>query len=536
MTNATRSGMLIKRPKLFSETALMISLLLLVFVLNITLRKDPFQSDESIYAYSAYAISRGVVPYSGIQLAQPPLMYLTLALLINLVGATVSLLNLVKAFMILMTGILIYIMAKQLRQISSNSIIPLLSLGVYSFITFVYFYTTFMEIFLTFSILLCTAVYVLFVLSSEQHNRPALFLVGILIGFSFMIKYSTLLFSTTLFLFNSIWLLLKKERKRALIDGALLCIGAAIPVVISIVLVTFVWGAFGQFYLQSIYWQTVRWPMTLDQRFYNILLYVTKFIPLLILGGIGTFLIYKKTKRAQPLFFAIIFITNTVGLIILFNTFFLHYLYYLSPFLALLSSYGFTSTLDYIRHNSDIAKRKLKKMALFLLFITVITMAIEVGSQFILVSDFPDDNTHRSIGLYISQITAPEEKIWTSEGAIAFFAQRLIASANSSDWPIQCAFSDIFAYDFGNYMGASMKDYKNGVISPEQFTESWEANKIKVLVIIRGTDWVPYPDELLWSGFRNRTGVSNYVQEKYLLNQTFISAGTSHTYEVWTRK
>jgi hypothetical protein len=508
----------------------------MTFLVQVFVRKDPFQSDESIYAYSAYAISRGVVPYSGIQLAQPPLIYITLAFLINFAGPNVSFLNLVKAFMILLTGALVYIMAKRTRQFNSRSLVPLLSLGLYSFITFVYFYTTFMEILLTFSILLCTTIYVLFVLNREQHNRPALFLVGILIGVSFMIKYSSLLFSITLVLFNSIWLLLKKERKRALIDGILLCIAASIPVVLSIVSVTFVWGSFRQFYLQSIYWQTVRWPMPLDQRLDNILLYVAKFMPLIILSGIGTLLIYKKAKRAQPLFFAIFFFFNILNLILLFNTFFLHYLYYLSPFLALLSSYGLVGTLDYIRHNADIAKRKLKKMATLLIFVTVLMMVIEVGSQVILVGNFPDDNIHHSIGEYISQITTPEEKIWTSEGAIAFFAQRLVVPANSSDWPIQCSFSDIFAYDFDTYMGASMKDYKNGVVSPEQFIESWEANKIKVIVIIRGTDWVPYPDELLWSGFGSNIGVSNYVQEKYILNQTLISPDKSHTHEIWVRK
>jgi 4-amino-4-deoxy-L-arabinose transferase-like glycosyltransferase len=524
-----------KFSKLSPENFIVLLVLLTMFLAHLLLRHDPFQSDESIYAYSAYAISRGVVPYSGIQLAQPPLIYLALAFLINLVGPNLAFLNLVKAFMILLTGALVYITAKRMRQFNSHSTVPLLSLGLYSFITFVYFYTTFMEILLAFSIILCTTIYVLFVLNREQHNRPALFLVGILMGVSFMIKYSSLLFSITLILFNSIWLMLKKERKRALIDGILLCIAASIPVVLSIASVTFVWSSFRQFYLQSIYWQTVRWPMALDQRLYNILLYVTKFIPLLILSGIGTFFIYKKTKRAQALFFATIFISNILSLILLFNTFFLHYLYYLSPFLALLSSYGLVSTSDYIRHNHGIAKRKLK-MAKFLIFVTVLIMVIEVGSQVILVSDFPDDNTHRNIGEYISQITTPEEKIWTSEGAIAFFAHRLIVPANSSDWPVQCFFSDMFAYDFDTYMGTSMKDYKNGVISPAQFVESWESNKIKVIVLIRGTDWVPYPDELLWSGFRNYTGVPAYLQEKYLLNQTFISPDKSHTYEIWIRK
>ena len=37
-----------------------------------------FLSDESIYAYAAYAIGRGVTPYSQIMLAHPPIGYLVL--------------------------------------------------------------------------------------------------------------------------------------------------------------------------------------------------------------------------------------------------------------------------------------------------------------------------------------------------------------------------------------------------------------------------------------------------------------------------
>jgi hypothetical protein len=505
------------------------------FLVHVFLRKDPFQSDESIYTYSAYAISRGCVPYSGIQLAQPPFMYVVLAFFVNLVGPNLSSLNVAESVIFLLTNVLVFIIAKRSRLYSSHSIVPVLSIGIYSFITFVYS-TSFLEILLTFFILSYAAIYVLFILNNGQRNQPALFLVGILMGLSLMIKYTSLIFSLTLFLYHCIRLIWKKEYKGAFIDGLILCLGAAIPVIISIVLVAFVWGSIRQFYLQSIYWQTVRWPTPLNQRLYYILIYTAKFAPLLILGGIGTFLAYRKTKNLQTCFFAIIFIFNIISLTLFFNTFFLHYLYYLSPFLALLSAYGLAGTLDFIRNNPVRTKRNTKKLAKFLVFVTVIAIAIEVGAQIIVVRDFPDDSTHLSIGQYISQITTSDEKIWTSEGAIAFFAQRLIVAANSSDWPIQCSFSDVFAYDFGTYMGASMKDYRNGVASPEQFIESWESSKIKVIVIIRGTDWVPYPDELLWSGFQNFTGVSEYMQEKYLLNQTFISADESHSHEIWLRK
>ena len=81
-----------------------------------------------------------------------------------------------------------------------------------------------------------------------------------------------------------------------------------------------------------------------------------------------------------------------------------------------------------------------------------------------------------------------------------------------------------------------MKDYRCGIVSPEEFVNSWETNKIKIIVIIRGNDWVPYPDKLLLSGFQNFTGASEYLQEKYLLDRTFTSANEMHTHEVWLRK
>jgi hypothetical protein len=384
--------------------------------------------------------------------------------------------------------------------------------------------------------MLCAAIYVLFVLDKEQHNVPALFLVGVLMGASLMIKYTSLVFLVTLFVYHSILLIRKSEYKRTLIDGITLCLGTAVPVVVFVATTTFVWGSFRQFYLQSVYWQTVRWPTPLDARFFNIVLYVAKFFPLLILGVIGAFLLYRKTRNLQVLFFPVIFAVNLIGLTSIFNTFLLHYLYYLAPFLALISGFGLARVVDYIHRFPFRPIRIVREMGKLLILVMVITMAIEVWAQTTYARDYNDDGTHLEVGQYISQITKPDDKIWTSEGAIAFFANRLVVAANSSDWPIQVSFADVFAYDFGTYMGASMKDYQNGVVYPQQFAESWESNKIQLIVIIRGIDWVPYPDGLIWSGFQNFSGVSEYVQEKYLLNQTFVSADGSHTHEIWLRK
>jgi hypothetical protein len=280
----------------------------------------------------------------------------------------------------------------------------------------------------------------------------------------------------------------------------------------------------------------VRSSTALDLRFFNIMVYVLKFFPLLILSGFGVFFLYKKALKPQYLLFPAILISNIVASVSVFNTFLLHYLYYLSPFLALLSAFGLMSLLDFVRKAPWNLKITKKTVARFFIFVAVIWITIEVGEQVLMARDYTDDNIHLEVGNYISQITKPDDKIWTSEGAIAFFAQRLIVPCNSSDWPIQSSFADIFAYDFDNYIGDSMKDYKYGIASPDEFMASWEMNKIRVIVIIRGSDWVPYPDQLLLSGFQNFTGASDYLQEKYLLNRTFTSTDGMHTHEVWLRK
>ena len=512
-----------------------LSLFLIILITHVTFR-FPFQSDESVYAYSGYAISRGSVPYVGIQLAQPPLMYLALDFLFTLFGPSLLLLSLAESTIVVFSGVLVFIVAKRLRFGGSNVIFPLLSVVIYSLITFDNFSTSFLEIFLTFFIMLCTVIYMLYVLRNGQRSKPALFLVGILLGVTLMIKYTSIVFVAALFFFNSITLIWKKEYKRTIIEGAILCFGAVIPFVVSLALISYAWDSFRQFYLQTMYWQLVRSSTALNLRFFNIMVYVLKFFPLLILSGVGTFFLYKKAPKPQALLFPVILISNIVGLMSVFNTFLLHYLYYLSPFLALLSALGLAGTLDFVRKTPWNIRINKKNLVRLFVFVTVIWITIEVSAQAFMVRDYTDDSIHLEIGQYISQITKSDDKIWTSEGAIAFFAQRLIVPSNSTDWPIQSSFADIFAYDFDNYIGGSMKDYRNGIVSPEEFVNSWETNKIKVIVIIRGSDWVPYPDKLLLSGFQNFTGASEYLQEKYLLDRTFTSADGMHTHEVWLRK
>jgi len=134
------------------------------------------------------------------------------------------------------------------------------------------------------------------------------------------------------------------------------------------------------------------------------------------------------------------------------------------------------------------------------------------------------------IGQYITSRTDFNESIWTSEPAIAFFAERLIIAPRSSEWAFQGFFNDVFNTTYnGDHQGL-------GVVSPTDFVEAWEKEKIQVIIFIKGTGWVPYPDEILWNGFENQEGVATYVKEHYEMIKSMKMAEIPYTYEIWDRK
>jgi hypothetical protein len=140
------------------------------------------------------------------------------------------------------------------------------------------------------------------------------------------------------------------------------------------------------------------------------------------------------------------------------------------------------------------------------------------------------------IGSYIANMTNSNDKIWTTEGSIGFFAERLIVAPSNSDWPFRAFFTNALGYSFNVDRANDMKDFKEGFISTEQLVEAWEKEGVEVLVFIHGQGWIPYPDDLLWNGFRNQSGVAEYVREKYELRLIVTAPEVSYVYYVWVRK
>jgi hypothetical protein len=80
-----------------------------------------------------------------------------------------------------------------------------------------------------------------------------------------------------------------------------------------------------------------------------------------------------------------------------------------------------------------------------------------------------------------------------------------------------------------------MTVYTTGYVSIQQFLDAWETNQIKVIVLIVGKGWVPYPDNLLWSGFHDQTGAAEYIQAKYELQRVIHAPNIVYEYQIWRR-
>jgi 4-amino-4-deoxy-L-arabinose transferase-like glycosyltransferase len=502
------------------------SIIVFSLLLRVTrLPAAPFASDESLYSYASYAISQGAIPYREIQLAHPPFMYLLNALFIRLSGPDLTYLRLWAVGINLANVFLVYLMVKVvLLGRKESGILGLLSAGIYAFYPVITTVTSTLEAILTFFMLLSIIFYAK---SYRSSRKTSLFLSGIFMGSALMTKLPAIFFIAAVLIYHLAYALWHKERRR-FFELPIILLGMAIPIAVTLILIIFFWGAFNQFYMQVFNWQVIRPPQLLAERYVNIFWYARTFLPLIAIGALSLpYFVERIKKHDSHLIFlpAIIYIANIVGFLALSRFILFHYFIFLSPFLVFLDAI-FVFHITQIIKNLKIGVKP--SFSLVFLLISVIVFAATIGPFYaayrqvdyvVPFVDNPYAGTEYCIGHYVAGITNQSDKIWTSEGGIAFFAQRLIATPNSSDWPVQSFFDDMF-----------------NVLSPSQFVQTWENEKTKVVIFILGKGWIPYPDGFLWFGTPDSEGVGGYVQEKYELKKLLVGLDNVYTYEIWVRR
>jgi hypothetical protein len=236
-----------------------------------------------------------------------------------------------------------------------------------------------------------------------------------------------------------------------------------------------------------------------------------------------------------------LFISNLIFISVIPRTTFMHYFFFLNPYLIFISIIGGYALVRVIPRNlRKVANKRAVIGFLATVAVVIVLSASVLTSSLISASAYfstdPNQYTEAElyVGSYIANLTSSTERVWTSETSIAFFAGRLIATPNSTVWPIQGFFNDVFDTEYVDANGVIHQGI--GITSPELFLQAWESDDVRVLVFIRGAGPVPYPDDLLWHGYEGHVGVESWVENHFSLLQLISSRNLAYTYEVWVRK
>ncbi len=533
--------------RITSETLTIVLIMMLALSIRVYFTPSfSFGDDESIYTYSYFAISKGIVPYREIQLPSPPLSHLIYAFIIKIVGPDLYSLRLSNIVFFVATVYLTYLLAKMLlRGQKGAGILGLLSAGLYAFYPLLIPYSIAVgpEFILTFFALSSVIIYVA---ASRSKNNIPYFLVGVLMGLAVLTKLTAVYFLGALLLYHAGVMFLDKKYRAKISQAMTMLLGFSAPIAAFLVWVTFSCGALRQFYLQAFYWQTVRFPVSFGERLATLQFSSQFYVVFVVLGVLGSIFLARMARepeRRQLILPVWLSSVTLVAIILITPVIFVHYFFFLTPYFAILSSACFFyigSLLYSSRQNRLVAKYKYAIFSVLLILVVlsaseVAIWQVPLAAPYFQPVESPWTRVEFYTGHYVATIDS-SEKMWTSEGAIALFAGKLIVTPNSTDWPLPAFYADSFGYYWNQPMGDEMKDYKHGVVSLSQFIESWEKEQVKVIIIIRGTGWIPYPDELMWGGIYGQEGVANYIQSKYELRQAITIPEVPYTYEVWVRR
>lgn len=500
----------------------------------------PLQSDPSMYTYFAYAIARGEVPYKDIVLPHPPIGFMFYSIPATVFGNNLIAMNLFTVTIFSLCAVLTYSASRKIFGLKKNH------LAIISTLIFVLWPGTFMEAFtspleviMTFFLLIGFYLYILYRRSGFWGH---IFASGFSFGVSLSVKPTSLFMIMAIVLFESFSSIKTKNLLNSMKWLLLFLAGGLVSSVACLLWIALVLNAFDLFILHVVKFQTsLQDFLTLSERIFYLRWYLIAHMPLWAFCILGIFTDREdRLNQILPVIIATISIVVEVSLV---NTYY-HHLFYLTPLLSISASKGaenlWRSLTRFVK-----GLDRFNIVTLVMLFAVCISSVAYIDaatkdfqtifpsypSQLFSVNDVTA--TEKVVGKIVASLSMPNERIWTSDGSIAFFSERLIEIPDAKQWPVQ-----VF-YDRTWLIHTSLLEKgisKRGLLQPSQFVSSWDKHQTRVLVFIRGKGWIPYPDELLWTGYSGLAGVSDYVTRNYLLVKLVPHPTSGYTYEIWVRK
>jgi hypothetical protein len=493
-----------------------------------------------VYYYAAYAIGKGVIPYTQIMLPHPPIGYLFLIPAVLLAQGSLLILRTFNLCTFLLDAALSYWLFRILRQRSAASIHPMLAFALFTLYPLPFTTTTPLE-FTVFEIpILLGTIFFVNGLTTESASRLAF--SGILLGIATMTWFPAIFYAVSLICFLAFYRLRPSTSRRfslftkqatAILAGGIVAIALVLGLIVA-------WGGLSNFAVQSVGVQTtLRAGFTLSERLHHIVLAILQLLPVFILASVGICEVSRRVKSgADPL----IILPAWVVLVNLFLMFAVpkvvlnHYVAYLMPFLVFMAA----SPVERFAHVIYGMPKRLAKPIPWDMFQSALAIGLIASGVIIFpyqtgfLGNSPYTVANQTVGQYVANITLPGNAIWTSEGSVAYFASRLIQPPNSTQWPFQAEYNDVFNTTYVDSDGITQRGL--GAVSPAQFMSAWQSHNTKVLIFILGSGPVPYPDELLWSGFSGTAGVMQWVGLNYNLVRTLTFPNVSYQYFVWVKK
>src|SRR5438094_4223330 len=503
-----------------------------------TVSSSGFLSDESVYSYAAYAIGRGVVPYAQIMLAHPPIGYLSLIIPVILAQGNVVLIRIYNLGSYLLIAVISFWFYRALREGSSGSFGSLASLALFSLYPTSFAMTTPIE-FTVFDIPILLAS-VFFVTGITRGSNRRLLVSGLFVGIASMIWYPAAFFAISLLGFLVAYHLGKHRNQPRLFplkQLLSLAVGAGSAVALVLMLILS-WGALPNFFAQTVTFESIRAGFILGERLRHIGLAVSQFLPMFVLAAVGGLELVRRVRNGADtlVLLPVWVVLVNLGLLFTIPKIVLnHYVVYLTPFIAFIAAGPVERLVQMAVSRNRAIKRGTYHYfhgALAVSMIAIVILTYPFGSAMFQTSPYTVSN--QAVGQYVMSITLPNETIWTSEGGIAYFATRLIQAPNSTTWPFQAAYNDIFSATYVDSDGISHNGL--GVVSPADFVNAWQSHGTKVLVFILGDGPVPYPDDFLWNGFPGTGGVATWVGQNYREVKVFTFPNVSYQYFVWLMK
>jgi hypothetical protein len=506
------------------------------FLLN-----NAFLSDESVYTYAAYAIAKGIVPYKQIVLAHPPVGFTIMAPVMLFAIGNLLAVRTFGLLMLLLLSAMSYRFYKSLPVSNSSRSTRLIAVALLSLYPIPFALSTPIQ-FLIFDILIIGAL-ISFTYGLQRARVRYFLAAGFVLGLALMDWYPALFAGISILGFLWFYGLRNLRQPFAFLwrSTAALLLGGLVSTSFILGIIT-ISGGFNNFFLQTVALQSnIRYEISLNTRIDHILSGVEGLLPLTILAFAGMaetlFLARKATDRLSflPLWF---FSTNFLLISVIPRVVFSHYFDYLTPFMAYLGAIPIHKLQSAISTRRRIVAPTTRRdfLQAMLGFSMILILFVAPAYAFAHGRPFQNDAynvAEESVGMYVSSITLPNESIWTSEAGIGYFASRLIQAPNSSSWPFQGTYNDIFNASFVDLDGILQHGY--GAVSTAQFAEAWQIHQTRVLVFIFGIGPVPYPDTLLWFGFPGDPGVASWVRQNYSHRLDFTFPKVNYTYAVWTR-